>query len=760
MAKTNREFLSVSGVLFVLLLTGAVAAIAADSPHPLTERGLDNLTAFARLLSLVRFFHPSDAVAAADWNRVAVAGVSAVEDATDPQSLAAVLEELFRPLAPTLRVRPRGARFELPPELRRPSGGRPVRIVVWRHLGGAFNGNPKLYTSQRIDDHNPPGFGTLAQEAAAAALRGKKVRLRAWVRAEVEPGGRAQLGLRVDRAGGRPGFFDNMEDRPIRDPAWRMYEIQGEVAPDAERIVVLLVLTGAGRVWLDDVTLEEVSGKAQASLVNAAFDMGLPDLQPPGWYFPYESVRDGYHLTSRRGEACRRGGCAEISSDEIASPHFPQPEDVLEADLGGGVVAALPVALYADDRGALPHPAPGAPAPAWTSVDAALDSRASRLAAVVLAWGIFQHLHPELQPEDPAWAGALRPVLAATAAAADREAFLRAASRLLVPLQDCVAFLSAPKGDPPPYVLPLAWEWIEDRLVVTGVAGEVPGIRAGDTVVALDGRPAAERVAEEEAFVSAATPEARRWHALDKLLLGPPGSTVTLRLERAGSAPLEVPVRRVPWSETTLTAGTPLASVDEPRPGILYVDLGRVAADSLPSLLPRLASARAVIFDLRRGSNLPHELLSHLSDRTFVGSRWQTPMVTAPDHRNVLWMTTVAAYDPRTPRLQARIAFLADGRVDFFSEGLLDIVEAYGLGEIVGARSAGCSGMMNRSDLPGGYRLGWTGRRTLKRDGSNRHGAGIEPTVPAARTVRGVAAGRDEVVDRAVEVLSKALGGH
>jgi len=184
-----------------------------------------------------------------------------------------------------------------------------------------------------------------------------------------------------------------------------------------------------------------------------------------------------------------------------------------------------------------------------------------------------------------------------------------------------------------------------------------------------------------------------------------------------------------------------------------------VAEDSLPSLLPRLASAQAVVFDLRRGSNLPHELLSHLSDRTFVGPRWQTPMVTAPDHRNVLWMTTVAAYDPRTPRLKARVAFLADGRVDFFSEGLLDIVAAYGLGEIVGARSAGCSGMMNRSDLPGGYRLGWTGRRTLKRDGSNRHGAGIEPTVPAARTVRGVAAGRDEIVDRAVELLQKALDG-
>jgi hypothetical protein len=743
--------LIVLAVLFVL----TAAASADDPPRPLTDRALDNLTAFARLLSLVRFFHPSDAVAAADWNRVAVAGVAALEGAADPQSLAGALEDFFRPLAPTLRVRPQGVRPEIPAELRPPAGGKDARIVVWRHLGGAFAGDPKLYTSQRIDNQTPAGFGTVAQEVAAGALRGKQVRLRAWVRAEVTAGGRAQLGLRVDRAGGKPGFFDNMADRPIRDPAWRLYEIKGEVAPDAERIVVLLVMTGAGRVWLDEVSLDATDG-AHAPLANAALDVGLPDLQPPGWYFPYESIRDGYHLTTRRGEACRRDGCAEIFSDEIAAPRFPRPEEVLETDLGGGVVAFLPVALYADDRGTLPHAAPGASAPPWKSVDAAADSRASRLAAILLAWGIFQHFHPELQPEDPAWSGALRPALAETALAGDREAFLHAAAHILVPLQDCRAYLWGPKSDALPQSLPLAWEWVEDRLVVTGAAKELADIHVGDTVVALDGRTAAERVAEEEARLSAATPESRRWSAVEDLLFGSAGSTVTLRLQRAGNAPFDVSVARVPWSEN-LPAGTPYAAVDEIRPGILYVDLRRAADDALQTLMPRMAAARGLIFDLRRGSNMPAELLSYLTDRTFLGPQLQTPSVMAPDHRGWQWMTTAVAHDPRTPRLKGRVAFLSDGRADVFKETLLSMVETYGLGEIVGDRSAGCSGMINRGDLPGGYRLGWSGRRALKRDGTNLHGVGVKPTVPAARTFQGIVAGRDEIVERAVEVLEKQI---
>jgi hypothetical protein len=48
----------------------------------------------------------------------------------------------------------------------------------------------------------------------------------------------------------------------------------------------------------------------------------------------------------------------------------------------------------------------------------------------------------------------------------------------------------------------------------------------------------------------------------------------------------------------------------------------------------------------------------------------------------------------------------------------------------------------------------WSGQRVLKHDGSPFHGVGELPTVPATRTLRGIAAGRDEIVERAVEVVA------
>ncbi|MFL6203020.1 MAG: hypothetical protein ACJ76J_27950 [Thermoanaerobaculia bacterium] len=49
----------------------------------------------------------------------------------------------------------------------------------------------------------------------------------------------------------------------------------------------------------------------------------------------------------------------------------------------------------------------------------------------------------------------------------------------------------------------------------------------------------------------------------------PPGSRVTLTLKQAGQVALQ---RDTPYER--LPAGTPLPPVAEPRPGIVYVDLG------------------------------------------------------------------------------------------------------------------------------------------------------------------------------------------
>jgi len=749
----RRNILVPTLITITALLRGTVpAAAAAGEARPLISQRAENLAAFGRLLAYIRFFHPSDEAASADWNRFAVAGVAAVEDAPDAVSLASALESFFRPLAPTVRVFPHGARPELDPALRPPAGGA-LRIVAWRHFGGKFEGTSKAFRRERIDNATKP-FSTLLQAIAPGDLKGRRVRLRARVRAEVRPEGRFQLGLRVDLPGGRTGFLDNMADRPITTTGWRTVDIEGDVAPDAERIVVLAVLTGEGHVWLDDISLEPLEparGQTIQRLANPGFDEGEAGTEPPGWYFPYESIGAGYHLDLRRGAPCVQGGCAEISSDAIAAPRFGRPGEPLEIDLGGGVSALVPVALWADAQGTLPRSG-APPRPPWASIDPSPDTRDTRIAALLLAWGSLAHFHPTLDLPAGEWAAALRATLAEAMAASDREAYRRAVLRLLTRLRDPAANDYIQRDDPDPAWLPIEWEWIEDQLVVTEVARDVPNVLKGDLVLEVNGKPAAEALAATETLVSAATPDARRALALSYLATGVPGSSMVLRLQNS----------RAPQITVNLTLqGRGGAAPDLPPPviepsrGIFYVDLRRLDDAGLEQQLPRLATARGIVFDLRGWTRVSTILLSHLTAKTVDALTWEVPVFQQPDRQDILFLHSVNRIAPRTPRLAARVAFLADARTFQNSERLLETIAAYRWGEIVGAPTAGNVGNPNWSDLPGGWTVTWTGRRALTHDGTLLNGTGIRPTVPAARTLRGVAAGRDEVIDRAIEIVSR-----
>ena len=109
------------------------------------------------------------------------------------------------------------------------------------------------------------GFATLMQTVDAAAYRRRRVRFSALVKSEhVERW--AGLWLRVDaqpRGSRYPKAlaFDNMHDRPIRGTTdWKRYEIVVDVRKDAHTLSYAVQLSGTGRIWIDDVKVEVVTG--------------------------------------------------------------------------------------------------------------------------------------------------------------------------------------------------------------------------------------------------------------------------------------------------------------------------------------------------------------------------------------------------------------------------------------------------------------------------------------------------------------------
>jgi C-terminal processing protease CtpA/Prc len=207
----------------------------------------------------------------------------------------------------------------------------------------------------------------------------------------------------------------------------------------------------------------------------------------------------------------------------------------------------------------------------------------------------------------------------------------------------------------------------------------------------------------------------------------------------------------------------PAGTVGEPRPekiaelapGIFYVDIDRITDDDFRAAFNRLAAARGIVFDLRGHPNGSLIVPKHLASEPLRSPRFHVPLVTRPDRLGMRFEDVSQTYSNSTPRLTARAVFLTDGRAVSYAETYMSLVEHHHLAEIVGSPTAGTNGDINPFVLPGGYNVWWTGLRVLKQDGSRHHGVGIQPTVPFSRTLKGVIDGRDELLERAVEVVSR-----
>jgi hypothetical protein len=238
------------------------------------------------------------------------------------------------------------------------------------------------------------------------------------------------------------------------------------------------------------------------------------------------------------------------------------------------------------------------------------------------------------------------------------------------------------------------------------------------------------------------------------VLSGPSGQVCELTIRPVGGTATKG--LRLTYEQATVIASDPrpTSAVAELEPGIWYVDVTRAQDKDVDEALPKLALAKGIVFDLRGYPRVTPKWLQHLTATPMRSAQWHVPVVDRPGE-----MTFVRGGEwnllPLQPHLAAKKVFLTNGGAISYAESTMGIVEHYKLGEIVGETTAGTNGNVNPLELPGGYGISWTGMKVLKHDGSQHHGVGIAPTVPATRTQAGVAAGRDEVLERGVAILKK-----
>jgi C-terminal processing protease CtpA/Prc len=554
------------------------------------------------------------------------------------------------------------------------------------------------------------------------------------------------------------GFFDNMRDRPITSETWEPYEIEGRIAEDALSVYFGCFLKGAGKVWVDDFELLTRSSSQEWEAIqidNPGFERDREGRRPGRW----STLSPGYDFAVVAAGPERGGKCLLIEDSELTLSgrlfkEYPRAGYVAEKSLGAGLVCRIPLALYSDGDHTIGTD-PGYPLSDLRSKldrisreDHSALQEGVRIAGVVITWNVMQHFYPYFDVVDVDWDLKLTEALHGAIADRNETEFYYTLNRLIAGLQDGHArvwhkLTEEWRG------LPFVVEWIEDRVVITR-SKDTDRFVPGDVVLSVDGVDAEQALLHDEEYISA-SPQRRRRRALRQFGYGKEGTKASLVLERDGQI-LEIEAERAFEIRPIGPDGPKIEMVDD---GIYYVNLTRAEMGEINERIHDLADARGVIFDLRGYPNGNHDVIRHLLDAPDTSMAWmRVPQIIHPDYENVVGFQDHGwGLMPMEPRIRAKVVFLTNARAISYAESFLGFVEHYQLAEIVGQPTAGTNGNVNRFMLPGGFSVTWTGMKVLKHDGSQLHLIGIQPTVPAGRTIQGVREGRDEVLETALGLI-------
>lgn len=743
-------------ILFTAVL---FAGLFYSSSTPLEyNRPLMNIAAFARLYGYVRYFHPSDEAAGTDWNTFVIKGVKEVEKAASTQELKKVLQRLFLPIAPSLVIYSKGETSVFNGMNLTSPGQNGIKPVSWQHYGLKSNENSPLFNSiriNRISSGDTGGFANLMGKIDAPPYRNRRFIFKAAVKVIA---GEARLWFRVDREYGVRGFYIDNENRPVLPGDWQMVEISGRIDHDAYMLNMGLLVSGKGKAFLDDVQLlMEDQGKFTAvNIRNPGFETDEPGKKPKFWL---PQLKD-FQCTVSAEQAFSGKQSAVIENTVMTGPRrlfdpVLKAGEYIRKGLGAGLFCVMPLVVYSKDGHTFPKGS-GNEQPFESAVSKGKDTvRIQRLAAIIMGWNVLRHFYPNWDLMTADWNKLLIRGLHDANKSQDAWSFLCALRRMTAALNDGQAQVYHPVVKTRAG-FGFAVEWIENRVVIT--ASKDKDFRRGDIVVAVDGIDAKLLMAREKVLQSGSD-HWKRVRALATFGWGLKGSSAIITIRRRGRT-FDVSAIRKQSSPVREFYRPPIYVIGQNRKGnpkheLYYVNLSKLWEGEFEKWLGRLTAADGIIFDAREPVSIENRFIfAHLSSQSVQTPLFMVPRILYPGGHLVRFRDRHWKVLPKSPMVKGKVVFLADHHTVSGAEVLTAMALKHHTGTIIGTNTAGAAGNINTMELPGNYRLIWTGMRVIHSDGSAQFMQGIKPHIRMERSIQGVRQGEDELLKRAMSFLN------
>lgn len=383
-----------------------------------------------------------------------------------------------------------------------------------------------------------------------------------------------------------------------------------------------------------------------------------------------------------------------------------------------------------------------------------------RMLALFRFWNIIEYFYPSKHLILKEWRPVLQEFIPRFEVARDRGEYELAIAELATHVPDGHTAVSAAAvwrslGYAAP---PVTVDMIEHQLVVTRVISRdiAARVAVGDVVQKIDGEPFEQRMQRMRRLLTASTRAAQDQVLASYVLNGPDHSTVVITIQDRTKHELEIALPR-----TRAYAARRPSERDGDRVRLLagnigYVDLDRLTVPEVDDMFIRLKDTRGIIFDMR---GFPHTTAWEIAPRintkgaTF-GAMFLGPQVELGNSdERYLYMQPLPTTDKS--KYQGKTVMLIDGRTISQGEHTGLFFEAANGTKFIGVASAGADGDVTSFVLPGGVVVQFAGHEVRHADGRPLQRVGLIPDIEAHPSIAGIRAGKDEILDRAIDYLKQ-----
>jgi C-terminal processing protease CtpA/Prc len=413
------------------------------------------------------------------------------------------------------------------------------------------------------------------------------------------------------------------------------------------------------------------------------------------------------------------------------------------------------------------RPAPSVGNPIFTHEEAYASPETPdaglRLVALFRYWNMIDYYFPYRYAIGEDWQKVLPEFIPQFVAARTPEQYRLTALALIARIHDTHAniyndkILSAYKGQ---YQTPLWLRFAEGQATVAGyfdaALGAATTLQPGDVIVQVDGQPVADIVKARQPITPASNEPTQLRNVARDLLRGPTPQ-VALVVRRAGRE-FPVTVGRVPIEQLDpgLSYGTP----DPKAPAwkmlpnnIGYLALGTIHNAELPAIMAQAKGTKGLVLDLR---NYPSEFVVFTLSKYLVDKPQSFARFSQLDPKYPGFFASRAGQKvvsgPGAP-YPGKIIILVNELTQSSAEYHAMALRTAPRVTVVGSTTAGADGNVSSIQLPGNINTMISGIGVYYPDGRETQRVGIVPDVEVKPTIKGITEGRDEVLEKAVQLI-------